>query len=562
MSYDPKKVIDIALAEVGYLEKKTNSNLDNKTGNAGNANYTKYARDLDALGFYNGRKNGYAWCDVFVDWSFVQAYGMEAALALTFQPYGKPNCGAGCKYSRQYYKNNGRLFDTPQPGDQIFFYSSDKSSISHTGLVYLVDKTYVYTVEGNTSSSSGVVANGGAVEKKKYKLNYARLAGFGRPNWGAVEEELPQVTKPTETVYKLGDRTLRNTSPDTKGDDVLELQTKLNALGFNCGKADGIFGNNTEKGVRKFQTAAKIEVDGIFGRESFAALNAYSAPSTPAPEVKPKPQPEEVPVDETIWNFLKSKGLNDFAVAGIMGNLYAESALNPKNLQNSYEKSLGFTDASYTEAVDKGSYTNFVRDSAGYGLVQWTYYSRKQNLLDYAKSVAKSIGDLGMQLEFMWQEMHGYTSVMKTLDGATSVLEASNAILLKYERPADQSTSAQNKRAGYGQKYFDKFSSRAIVPPVVEAPIEQGTPAEKKVAYAKSKDTSLSGVYLVMVQNGLNMRYKPGILTADNVIRVLPDGATVRNYGYFTEVDGVRWLYVAYGGQTGFVHSKYLHRVG
>ena len=558
MSYDPKKVIDIALAEVGYLEKETNSNLDSKTANAGDRNYTKYGRDLDALGFYNGRKNGVAWCDQFVDWSFVQAYGMKAALALTFQPYGKPNCGAGCKYSRQYYKNNGRLFDTPQPGDQIFFYSSDKSSISHTGLVYLVDKTYVYTVEGNTSSAGGVVANGGAVAKKRYKLNYARLAGFGRPNWGALEEEMPQAIKPTETVYKLGDRTLRNTSPDTKGDDVLELQTKLNALGFDCGKADGIFGTNTENGVRKFQTAAGIEVTGIFESDSFAALTAYSVPSVPAPEMKPI----DVPVDETIWNFLKGKGLNDFAVAGIMGNLYAESALNPKNLQNSYEKSLGFTDVSYTEAVDNGSYTNFVRDSAGYGLVQWTYYSRKQNLLDYAKSVTKSIGDLGMQLEFMWKELQGYTSVMKTLNGAKSVLEASNAILLQYERPADQSTSAQNKRAGYGQKYYDKFASSATVPPVVEAPIEQVTKTEKKVAYAKSKDTSLKGVYLVMVQNGLNMRYEPGILTADNVVKVLPDGATVRNYGYFTEVDGVKWLYVVYGGQTGFVHGGYVHRVG
>ena len=122
MSYDPSKVIEVALAEVGYLEKKSNSNLDDKTENAGSANYTKYARDLDAMGFYNGRKQSVAWCDVFVDWCFVRAYGKEVALKLTFQPTkASSNCGAGCKYSRGYYKNNGRLFDTPQPGDQIFF---------------------------------------------------------------------------------------------------------------------------------------------------------------------------------------------------------------------------------------------------------------------------------------------------------------------------------------------------------------------------------------------------------------------------------------------------------
>lgn len=181
MSYDPKKVIDIALAEEGYLEKKSNSQLDSKTANAGSNNYTKYGRDLDAVGFYNGKKNGVAWCDQFFDWCMVKAYGLEAALAMTFQPLGKNNSGAGCQYSRNYYKNKGRLFDKPQPGDQIFFWNSDKSRVSHTGLVYAVDKTYVYTVEGNTSGASGVVANGGGVKKKSYKLNYNRLAGYGRP---------------------------------------------------------------------------------------------------------------------------------------------------------------------------------------------------------------------------------------------------------------------------------------------------------------------------------------------------------------------------------------------
>lgn len=185
MAYDKKKVIDVALAEVGYLEKETNSNLDSKTGNAGDANYTKYAHDLDTLKFYNGRKNGHAWCDVFVDWCFVQAYGKEAALALTCQPSkAANNCGAGCKWSRQYYENKGQLHSTPEPGDQVFFYNSTKSGISHTGLVYDVDGRYVYTVEGNTSSASGVVANGGAVAKKKYLLTNSRLAGYGRPAYG------------------------------------------------------------------------------------------------------------------------------------------------------------------------------------------------------------------------------------------------------------------------------------------------------------------------------------------------------------------------------------------
>lgn len=169
-------------------------------------------------------------------------------------------------------------------------------------------------------------------------------------------------------------------------------------------------------------------------------------------------------VESTIWNFFKGKGLNSFAIAGIMGNLYAESGFKPTNLQNAYEKKLGYTDDSYTAAVDNGSYGNFVKDSAGYGLVQWTYWSRKQALLEYARSVGKSIGDLGMQLDFMWKEMQGYKSMMTTLNGATSILEASNAVLMQYERPADQGESVQQKRAGYGKTYYDKYAQSAPAP--------------------------------------------------------------------------------------------------
>lgn len=177
------KVIKVALGEVGYLEKASNKNLEDKTANAGRNNYTKYARDLDAIkGFYNGKKNGYAWCDVFVDWCFVTAFGVDDAMRLLCQP--KKSGGAGTGYSRTYYKNKGQLFKSdPLPGDQIFFWKTDKSGIAHTGLVYAVDKTYVYTVEGNTSGASGVVANGGGVCKKKYKLSYWKIHSYGRPKY-------------------------------------------------------------------------------------------------------------------------------------------------------------------------------------------------------------------------------------------------------------------------------------------------------------------------------------------------------------------------------------------
>ena len=113
--------------------------------------------------------------------------------------------------------------------------------------------------------------------------------------------------------------------------------------------------------------------------------------------------------EEKIWNFLNEKIQNAYGTSGLKGNLHAESGLNPKNLQNSFQTKLGHTDDSYTEAVDNGTYSNFVRDGAGYGLAQWTYWSRKQNLLNFANSSKCSIGDLEMQLNFLYKEFsEGY----------------------------------------------------------------------------------------------------------------------------------------------------------
>lgn len=81
--------------------------------------------------------------------------------------------------------------------------------------------------------------------------------------------------------------------------------------------------------------------------------------------------------EQIIWNYFKNKGFTDAGIAGLMGNLYAESGLRPTNLQNTFEKKLNYTDDSYTKAIDNGTYKNFVKDKAGYGLAQWTYWSRK-----------------------------------------------------------------------------------------------------------------------------------------------------------------------------------------
>ena len=163
---------------------------------------------------------------------------------------------------------------------------------------------------------------------------------------------------------------------------------------------------------------------------------------------------------EKIWYFLKSKRFNDYACAGIIGNFDCESGLNPKNLQDSYQVKLGFTDESYVYAIDNGAYSReqFSTDGAGAFLAQWTWHTRKAALYDYAKSRNKSIGDLEMQLEFFYKELsESFPGVLSGLKAAKSVREASDLILLKYECPADMSESVQIKRASIGQKYYDRF---------------------------------------------------------------------------------------------------------
>lgn len=156
-------------------------------------------------------------------------------------------------------------------------------------------------------------------------------------------------------------------------------------------------------------------------------------------------------VKRSIYNCLKQAGYCNNGIYGLMGNLYAESKLEPKNLQDSFEKKLGYTNETYTAAVDNGTYGNFVRDKAGYGLAQWTYWSRKQALLEYHRSVGKSIGDLETQLAFLVKELKGYTKVHEVLMNAKSIKEASDCILTQYERPANQSDAVKQKRASYGE---------------------------------------------------------------------------------------------------------------
>lgn len=285
MGYNKQTVIDLAISQLGYHEKASNSQLDSPSANAGSANWNKFARDLDKLpNFYNGPKNigpDGAWCDIFVDWCFVTAYGREAAQFLLCQPNG--SAGAGCQFSAQYFNQHGQFHASgPQTGDQIFF-GSGWSNIWHTGLVVEVGNGTVTTVEGNSADQ---------VARRVYSQGDGNIFGYGRPDWGTTDNvsgnptysETPNNSpdtnqQPQESVY-FYDVQLPLLQIGDKGGYVKAAQTLLIARGYDCGnkpligteKADGKFGRTTERAVAFFQSAQGLDVDGEIGCDTWTAL--------------------------------------------------------------------------------------------------------------------------------------------------------------------------------------------------------------------------------------------------------------------------------------------------
>lgn len=268
MSCTPDKVITIAKAEDGYLEKRSNSQLDSKTANAGSSNYTKYWRDLANWGL--GNYQAQYWCAAFVHWCFVKAFGLAAAKKLLLHaPY------ISCDAMAAKSKAAGRRYTTPKIGDVVVFWNG--SRYSHTGIVYQVSGGYFYTIEGNTSGASGVISNGGGVVVgKKYKIA-GTSHRFHRPAYDSTAAETPDTginaTK-GDTAYMFKCKTIQNGS---QGNDVLLAEEILKARGYYKGELDRSFGPQMTAATRAYQTDRKGgagPVDGIIGEKCWADLIA------------------------------------------------------------------------------------------------------------------------------------------------------------------------------------------------------------------------------------------------------------------------------------------------
>lgn len=192
------KLIQIAKNEIGYLEKASNSQLDSKTANAGSNNYTKYWRDVKPS--YQGQP----WCAGFVSWCFMKAFGQEKAKELLKHwPY-------------VYCPTLGNLFTknaNPKIGDIVIFYRN--GTFTHTGIVTAVIGDRFYTIEGNTSGASGIIANGGGVCAKSYLNSQMPGTKFCTPNYSLVKDTTP--VSDSDTVKKQNTRAyIAQIKKDTK----------------------------------------------------------------------------------------------------------------------------------------------------------------------------------------------------------------------------------------------------------------------------------------------------------------------------------------------------------
>jgi len=373
----------------------------------------------------------------------------------------------------------------PQPSAQVFvnsWNSVDKSVCVHafidanTGDVYqTLPWEYRGWHCGSGPNGSGNNTHIGVEMCEPACIRYTGGACFTCSN---VEEARAAVRRTYESAVQLFAELCERFRLDPLADGVI--------LSHEEGHKRGIASNHGDPVHLWNQLNMGYTMDG-FRKAVKAAMGSAAVPAEPA----------AVDNAAVIWNFLKSKGLNDYAVAGIMGNLEKESGLDPCNLQNSYNKKLNISDADYTAVVDAGAYPDFVTDKAGYGLVQWTYWSRKKALLDYAKAAGTSIGDLNMQLAFMWQELQGYKAVMTVLNSSASVREASDIVLHKYEQPGDQSVAVEEKRAASGQTFFDRFTGSSVSPfPIVPFLVRVVIPdLNIRTSSGSADNSNLSGKY-------------------------------------------------------------------
>lgn len=227
-----------------------------------------------------------------------------------------------------------------------------------------------------------------------------------------------------------------------------------------------------------------------------------------------------------IRDFLIAQGLTIEGAYGMMANLYSESGFRANNAQNSCMTRLGMTDEIYTAKVDNNEYTLFATDRVGYGIAQWTSSGRKTKLLNYATSCKTSIGNETMQLNYLMQELKtSYKAVLQLLTTSHDVSECAKYVMTKFERPANQSETNQNKRASFGIQLMKDLEGSVSKDDKKE---ESTVPETNKI------NSNLEIRKCILVNNDC---YKKGVKIKPNGIVVHSTGANNKKVSRYVQPD-------------------------
>ena len=171
---------------------------------------------------------------------------------------------------------------------------------------------------------------------------------------------------------------------------------------------------------------------------------------------------------ETIYNYLREGGLSHPGACAVMGNMYCESLLKSDNVQDG----MGYDDKTYTDAVNSGRINkdSFAHDARGYGLCQWTYFTRKAELWNMTVGNGYSVADERQQCKLCITELkRDYSGLFSYLSGDCDLYTATSRVCKEYERPAVNNVDARYAKA---QEYYNDLKD-------TYNPIDSGIPADK-----------------------------------------------------------------------------------
>jgi len=438
-------VLNVARSQIGVKEHQPNVVKYN------NAYWTEH--NLGTSKTYNNSQDYYQWCCVFVWWVFNQA-----GASSLFMNGGK---AVACSDCAKYYKQKGKYNKSnPKPGDIVMFDWDNCGIEQHTGIVESVKGDKIYTIEGNT---------GDRVARKT--RNIKNVIGFCHIDYPYEYDDTTVVD-----MSKYGDTSdykhiATNGGPMTGDKYSAFVGGSADDTEYVSGIYDGTTSSSTDGTIfTKIGNLANSVFKAMYGEDTYQMMFGKTDTSNELNQIYEDETVGSGPaligntVSEKIWNYLRNHGYTAAGAAGLMGNLHAESSLRPNNLQNSYEVKLGHTDDSYTDAVNKKTYSkdSFINDKAGYGLAQWTHHSLKRNLYRDTVEQGISIGDLGGQLYSLTNELDkNFPAIANILKTTADYNVASDTVLRDFENPKVKNWDDRRK---FSKEWYDKYKTATINP--------------------------------------------------------------------------------------------------